>query len=76
MKKKTKKEKEAEQNKRIFLAVMGGLLAFLAIRYFPDTFEENNIETLKKKLDKAVKEEDYETAAILRDRIKVLELNS
>ena len=34
---------------------------------------ENEIETLKKQLEKAVRDEDYELAAKLRDRLKALQ---
>lgn len=34
------------------------------------TYEANELEQLKKDLDKAIKEERYEDAAIIRDKIK------
>lgn len=38
-----------------------------------ETKKENEIETLKKQLDEAVRTEDYELAAKLRDKLKALQ---
>jgi len=44
-----------------------------AVKNEKETKTENEIETLKKQLEKAVRDEDYELAAKLRDQLKALQ---
>jgi protein-arginine kinase activator protein McsA len=40
------------------------------ILFFPKLIEESELDDLKSRLDKALKDEEYEEAAKLRDKIK------